>query len=81
MQQLRICGPKLWNIIDPAIIAGSQSWHTFKRQFKNSCWHIMLLIIIINISYNIFFSHGLVKSTNFHWHSGQAVIQVLDFLA
>ena len=34
MQQLRICGPKLWNIIDPAIIENSQSWHSFKRQFK-----------------------------------------------
>ena len=26
MQQLRTCGPKLWNFIDPTIIANSQSW-------------------------------------------------------
>ena len=34
MQRLRICGPTLWNNIDPAIITNSQSWHAFKRQFK-----------------------------------------------
>ena len=52
-----------------------------KGSLKNSCWHITF-VIIINISYNIdFFPHGLVKSINLYWYSGQAVIQVFDFLA
>ena len=32
--QLRICGPKLWNTIDPAIINSTRNWHSFKKQFK-----------------------------------------------
>ena len=55
MQQLRICGLKLWNIIDPAIIANSLSWHTFKRQFEKQLLAYYIIKIIINISYNIDF--------------------------
>ena len=32
--QLRICGPMLWNSIDPDIINNSRNWHFFKRLYK-----------------------------------------------
>ena len=34
--QLRICGPKIWNSIDPDIINNSRNWHGFKKLFKKN---------------------------------------------
>ena len=46
------------------------------------CWLITLVIIINIISCDInFFPHGLVIRINCYWYSGQAVVQVFDFLA
>jgi hypothetical protein len=32
--QVRVCGPKLWNSINPALINSSRNWHSFKKKFK-----------------------------------------------
>ena len=37
--QLRICGPKIWNSINPAMISNSRNWHSFKTQYKQ---HLLL---------------------------------------
>ena len=38
-RQIRVCGPKLWNSIDPEIIERSRNWHSFKKLYKK---HIIL---------------------------------------
>jgi hypothetical protein len=37
--QLRICGPRIWNSIDPDIINNSRNWHGFKKLYKK---HLLL---------------------------------------
>ena len=32
--QLRTCGPKLWNSMDPALINNSRNWQIFKSRYK-----------------------------------------------
>ena len=34
--QLRICGPKIWNSIDPDIINNSRNWHGFKKLYRKN---------------------------------------------
>jgi hypothetical protein len=34
--QIRICGPKLWNYIDPGLIKNSRNWQSFKKNYKNT---------------------------------------------
>ena len=32
--QIRICGPKLWNSVDPALIHNSRHWRHFKKHYR-----------------------------------------------